>query len=130
MTATGARLLAWARRRALLLVSTVATAAFVAVMIAATLKVYEERRARLVAVEELAAENQAQNLAQCEGINDGNATLRFLLDGVIRGRTPTSPPLSDAARQLTIDTYRRLPQTDCTTGEKTYFDPPFPKESP
>ncbi len=120
MTATGARLLAWARRNLLLIATTLAATGFVAFMVVSTFRLYDERQARTEEIENLARQN-------CEGINGSNDTLRFLLDGTIRGRTPNSPPLSDAARQLTLDTYRRLPQTDCTTGAKTYFDPPFPK---
>ncbi len=133
MTSTGARLLAWVWRRRQLLIASVATTAFVAVMLAGTLKVYDERRARLAAVEALATENKrladanaAQDVEQCEGINNVNATVRFVLDGSLRNRSPDAPPISDATRRLTVDTYRRLPHTDCASGERTYFDPPFP----
>ncbi len=133
MTSTGTRILAWVWRRRLLLLASVATVAFVGVMLAGTLKVYDERRARLAAVEALALENKRladanaeQDRQQCEGINETNATVRFVLDGSIRNRPPDAPPISDGSRRLTIDTYRRLPQTNCETGEKTYYDPPFP----
>jgi hypothetical protein len=135
VTSTGARFLAWVRRRALLLVATGATVAFVAVMVAGTLKVYDERRARLAAVEALAGENQRlaeanaeQDRQQCEGINATNGTVRFILDAGLRLRSPDNP-IGDGLRAAYVDAYRRLPRTDCDTGAKTFFDPPFPERT-
>lgn len=133
MTSTGARLVAWARRHVVLIVATVVTLVFVATMAAVITRLYEEKQLRLAAIAEQARMNAQQTEANrmnardlCQGLNGSNETLRFLLDGALRGRTPTSPPLSDTQRQLTIDIYRRLPETNCQTGEKTYYDPPFP----
>ncbi len=126
MTATGARMLAWVRRRMVLLVATIATVAFVALLGVVTLRVAGERQARLASIERLADENRRLATQLCEGTNDTNATVRFVLDGSFRNRSPDAPPISDAVRRLTVDTYRRLPSTDCQTGAKTYFDPPFP----
>ena len=129
------RLAAWARTHSLVLVAISATMAVVVTIFATTFRLYDERQARLVAIERLTEQtaanaegNRQRGIEQCEGINASNETLRLLLDGAIRARTPDSPPITPEARQLTIDTYRRLPRTDCMTGAKTYFDPPFPKE--
>ncbi len=126
MTATGVRFLRWMQRRAVLIAATTATVGFVAFMSVVTFRLYDERQLRVDAIAEQARMNRMINLDLCEGLNESNGTLRFLLDGSIRGRTATSAPLSDAQRQLTIEIYRRLPSTDCETGEKTYYDPPFP----
>jgi hypothetical protein len=112
------RLGAWAYRRRLTILAGAVVFGFAAALFVPIFRLYDERQERTAQIEGLAREN-------CEGINETNATVRFVLDGSIRNR-PAGAPISDAARQLTIDTYRRLPQTDCTTGAKTYFDPPFP----
>jgi cell division protein FtsL len=127
------RFAAWCRTNALLLVAVGATLVLVVTIFATTFRLYDERQERLAAIEalvtetrRLADENAEQNHQQCEGINGSNETLRNLLDASISrpGRSFT-----DDERRLAIDTYRRLPVTDCTTGAKTYFDPPFPKET-
>jgi hypothetical protein len=129
---SGARLAAWARTHDLLLVAIGATLALVVVMFVTTFRIYDsrqeldaERQFRLDAVAEQARMNRMINNDLCEGLNRTNETIRFVLDGSLRNR-PADPPLSEASRRLTIDTYRRLPHTDCDTGAKTYFDPPFP----
>ncbi len=119
MTATGARLLAWVRRRIVLLLATAATITFVALVGVVTLRVAEERQARTEQIGNLSRAN-------CEGINGSNETVRFILDGALRGRSVDAPPIPDNTRRLYVETYRRLPSTDCTTGARTYFDPPFP----
>ncbi len=116
---SGARLRAWAGRHLLTIAAGAVVLAFVLVTFVATFRLYDERQARSEQVEALARQN-------CEGINETNATVRFVLDGSIRNRSADAPPISDASRRLTIDTYRRLPSTDCETGEKTFYDPPFP----
>ncbi len=126
MTSTGARLVAWVRRHLFLVVTTVATVALIAFMVVATFRLYDERQARLDAVEDLADANRQLGVEQCQGINGINATVRFVLDSGLRNRPPGSPAITDATRRLYVDTYRRLPATDCVTGAKTYFDPPFP----
>ncbi len=71
--------------------------------------------------------NSVEDLARanCRSVNQSNETIRFILDSGLRLRSPTNP-LSPQLRQLYVDVYRRVPDTDCSTGKKTYFDPPFP----
>jgi hypothetical protein len=119
MTATGARLLAWLRRHLAFIAATVATVAFVALMAVLVARVYDERRLHLAAVAE-----QAHDL--CTGLNEANGSVRFILDGTLRNRQPDAPAIRPDLRQLYIDAYRRLSERNCETGEKTYYDPPFP----
>ncbi len=124
----GERYSSWLTRhvmKAYLLLAGGIVAAFVLMGIGFA-RVEDDRQRRLNAVTQQADTNRTINRDLCEGLNGSNETLRFLLDGALRGRTPTSPPLTDSARQLTIDTYRRLPSTNCETGEKTYHEPPLP----
>lgn len=124
MTSTGVRLLAWVRRHAVLIVATVVTVAFVSTMAMLTFRLYDQRRYALAAVAEQARMNRMLNHDLCEGLNGANETLRNLLDASVRRITAAS--LTADQLRLTIDTYRRLPSTDCETGAKTYYDPPFP----
>jgi hypothetical protein len=121
MTATGARLLAWLRRRCVLIVAAVAAGAFVALVTVLVVRVYEERRLRLDAFAE-----QAHDL--CTGLNEANGSVRFILDGTLRNRQPDAPAIRPDLRQLYVDAYRQLPERNCETGERTYYDPPFPPE--
>jgi hypothetical protein len=118
------RLGAWAYRRRLTIFAGVAVVWRGGMFFASSVRLYEERQARLDDIEALTAENDRQNIEQCEGLNGSNQTLRELLDASIRRRPAESFSAED--RRLAVDTYRRLPHTDCTTGEKHYFDPPFP----
>lgn len=118
-TSTGRRLAAWGRRNAVLLLATVAVVALGGFLLASTLQLAEERRARLEVIEQL-------TLDQCEGINGTNATVRFVLGAGLRLRSPDNP-VSPELREAYEDAYRRLPHTDCTTGAETYSDPPFPQ---
>lgn len=123
---TAVRLAGWVRRHALVLIAGVAVLGLVVAIFVGTFRVYDERQARLTAIEALAAENAEQDRQQCEDLNGSNATIRFILDGILRARPDGAPPIPEATRQLYIDTYRRLPHTDCTTGVRTDFAPPFP----
>ncbi len=132
---TGGRLWALVREHRLAILATVVVLAFATVTFATTFRIYDERQFRLDAVAEQARMNAQQAEANrmtardlCVGLNDANETLRNLLDGALRARPPGTP-IADEARRLTIDTYRRLPSTDCETGAKTYYDPPFPTGS-
>lgn len=137
------RLLAWCKAQALLLVAIVATLALVVTIFTTTFRLYDERQARLASIEELtmrtaeltmrtaanAEANRQRALDQCEATNGTNGTVRFILDSGLRLRSPANP-VSPELRQAYLDAYARLPHTDCATGAKTYFDPPFPKETP
>ena len=114
-----ARLFAWVRRNVALLVTTLVAVSFVALTGVLIQGVYEERQKRTAQIEALARSN-------CEGINQTNETVRFILDGALRNRPLDAPPIPESRRRLYVDTYRRLPHTDCTTGVRTDFAPPFP----
>jgi hypothetical protein len=127
-----ARLIGWARTHALLLVAAGAALALIVTIFITTFRIYDERQARLTAVEELtrrtaanAAANRQRALEQCEATNGTNGTVRFILGAGLRLRSPDNP-ISPELRQAYIEAYRQLPLTDCATGEKTYYDPPFP----
>jgi hypothetical protein len=129
---TGARLAGWARTHALLLMAGATAVALVVTVFITTFRIYDERQARLASIEaladearRLAEENAEQDREQCESDNGIAGTVRFILDAGLRLRSPDNP-ISPALRQAYIDAYRRLPLTDCDTGAKTYFDPPFP----
>lgn len=126
------RFAGWARTHALLLGAAGAALGLVVVMFATTYRLYDSRRAEVAAIRALTAETRAlvaehevQGRALCEAVNGTNATVRFILDAGLRLRAPDNP-ISPALRQAYIDAYRQLPLTDCATGAKTYFDPPFP----
>lgn len=108
----------WVRRHLLAIAATAALVAFLAFMLVATTRLYDERQQRLDSIEQLGA-------AQCEGINETNATVRFILDAGLRLRS-ASNPLSPELRAAYVEAYKRLPLTDCATGVRTFFDPPFP----
>ncbi len=126
MTATGARLLVWLRRRWVLVLAAVAAASFVALMTVLVARVYEERQIRVDAIAEQTRMNRMINHDLCAGMNEANGSVRFILDGTLRNRAPDAPAIRPELRQLYIDAYRRLPERNCETGEKTFYDPPFP----
>lgn len=128
------RVLAWLRRH-LALAATLVTFSLVVAMLVGSFKVYDDRREEIAVIKELtrrtavnAAANRQRAMEQCEGINGTNSTIRFILDAGLRLRSPDNP-ISPALRQAYIDAYKRLPLTDCETGAKTVFDPPFPPSS-
>lgn len=118
MTATGARMWAWLRTHLRLIFAAALVFALMVGLFSTTFRLYDERQARL-------ATNEALTRAQCEGLNGSNSTIRFILDAGLRLRSPDNP-ISDGLRAAYTEAYRRLPLTDCITGAKTYFDPPFP----
>lgn len=129
---TVARLLAWCKDHAPLLVAAALGLGLVVTIFATTFRIYDERQARLASIEELtrrtatnAAANRQRAIEQCEATNGTNGTVRFILDSGLRLRSPANP-VSPELRQAYLDAYARLPHTDCATGAKTYFDPPFP----
>jgi hypothetical protein len=115
----------WVRRHLLAIVATVALVAFLAFMLVTTVRIYDERQQRLDAVERLAEVAEQLGRSHCEGINETNATVRFILDAGLRLRS-ASNPLSPELRAAYVEAYKRLPLTDCATGVRTFFDPPFP----
>ncbi len=132
---TGGRLWAWVLRHRLSLLAGAVVLAFVTVTFVSTFRLYDnrqqleaERQFRLDAITEQARMNRMFGYDLCVGLNGANETLRNLLDASVRRITAAS--LTDEQLQLTIDTYRRLPSTDCETGAKTYFDPPFSTGGP
>lgn len=120
----GGRLWALVREHRLAILATVVVLVFATVTFATTFRFYDERQLRVEAIAEQARMNEMLNRELCEGLNGSNETLRNLLDASVR-RIPASSLTADQL-QLTLDTYRRLPSTDCETGAKTYYDPPFP----
>jgi signal transduction histidine kinase len=127
VTSTGARLLAWLRRRWVFVLATLVAALFVATMAAVTARLYEERQLRLDAIAEQSRMNRMINHDLCTGLNEANGALRRLLDDTIRLRPP-SRPFTEEERAIAVARYRDLPERNCESaeGEKTYFDPPFP----
>lgn len=128
MTARVQRLAAWARGEWLLIATTVAAVAFVAVVAVFASRLYEERQARLDAIADQARTNREINHDLCSGLNEANGSVRFILDTALRLRPPDAPPIRDPQRQAYIDAYHQLPERNCATGEKTFYDPPFPPE--
>jgi hypothetical protein len=128
MTSTGARLWAWGLRHRLAILGAVAVVAFVAVTFATTFRLYDERQLRLNAIAEQALMNRMINTDLCQGLNAANETIRFVLDAGLRLRSPDNP-IGDGLRAAYVDAYRRLPHTNCDTGAKTFFDPPFPERT-
>jgi signal transduction histidine kinase len=134
VTSTGARLLAWLRRRWVFVVATAVTILFVATMAVVVLRDAErdreldaERQLRLDAIAEQARMNRMIAYDLCTGLNEANGALRRLLDDTIRLRPP-SRPFTDEERAIAAARYRDLPERNCESaeGEKTYYDPPFP----
>lgn len=128
---TLARLLAWAKAHALILLAAGATLALVVVVFAVSFRLYDSRRAEVAAIKALTAEtrgivahHEEQDRALCEQGNDTNATVRFILDAGLRLRAPDNP-ISPELREAYIDAYSRLSHTDCATGAKRTFAPPF-----
>lgn len=125
------RLGEWAYRRRLTLLVGALVLGFAVTMFVTTFRIYDERQERLAAIEELAQRtadnaegNRQRALEQCEATNGTNSTVRFILGAGLRVRAPDNP-ISPELRQAYIDAYQRMPHTDCATGAKTYFDPPF-----
>lgn len=134
---TAARLAAWARRHTLLLAAFAVTLAFVGAVFTSTFRAYDERQERIAAIEALAKENKRlgevnaeQDREQCEGINGVNEMVRFVFDSQLRLRAqnPDAPPIPPELKQVYVELYTKVPLTDCATGAKTFFDPPFPPE--
>ena len=128
---TVSRLLGWCKAHALLLVAIAATLGLVVTIFVTTFRIYDERQARLAAIEELtrrtatnAEANRQRALDQCQATNGTNGTVRFILDAGLRLRSPDNP-ISPELRQAYIDAYSRLPHIDCATGARTDFAPPF-----
>ncbi len=136
---TGSRLWAWVLKHRLAILASGVVGAFILVTFVTTFRLYDERQARLEAIADQTAMNtevavQLASLAMatrdlatenCTGLNEANGSVRFILDSGLRLRSPTNP-LSDQLRQAYIDAYRQLPERNCETGEKTFYDPPFP----
>ena len=125
------RLAAWARARSWLLFAAAVALGLVVVVFVTSYRLYDSRRAEVAAIKALTAETRAivahheeQDRELCEQGNDTNATVRFILDAGLRLRAPDNP-ISPELRQAYIDAYARLSHTDCATGAKTVFAPPF-----
>lgn len=88
-----------------------------------------ETEKRTTANRELIEENKRQDADQCKGINDANGAVRFLLDATVARPRPTSNPLTEEDKELLTQAYEKLPETDCVTGYKKVYEPPFPASS-
>ncbi len=124
---TGGRLWAWVLKHRLSILASVVVGAFIVVTFVTTFRLYDERQLRLSAIAEQARMNRMLNYDLCVGLNESNGALRRLLDDSIRLR-PASRPFTEEERAVAVARYRDLPERNCesATGEKTYYDPPFP----